>query len=216
MRVSCPRCRGPVRPPDLMHTDWRCDECGAVPPLHLPVQIGPEVMAAAVSEVGRHRDRVPLWCPWPLPAGWLVAGVGWVGDERSGVRATALAVTGPAPLSGGPADLLLVAETPGVGLAGRYAGLVGPDPGPLLAEAMRGRPAHAKVRAGGHPTPLWSIPAAEGCSAYAGEAHGVWLVGIAWPATTGYLLTDDLVLNDLVDWLPPELAYGAPSARLPG
>jgi hypothetical protein len=49
-----------------------------------------------------------------------------------------------------------------------------------------------------------------------GEANGVWLVGIAWPASAGYLLADELVLSDLVDWLPPELVYGAPSARLPG
>lgn len=205
-----------MRPPDLMHTDWRCDACGPVPPLHLPAQIGPEVLAAAVSEVARHRDRVPLWCPWPLPPGWMVAGVAWAGDERGGIRATALAATGPAPLAGGPADLLLVAEAPGVGLASRYAGLTGPDPGPLLAEAMAGRPSHAKVRAGGHPTPLWSVRSGEGRSAYAGEAGGVWLVGVAWPASTGYLLTDDLVLCDLVDWLPAELVYAAPSARLSG
>jgi hypothetical protein len=199
-----------------MHTEWRCDECGQVEPLHLPATIGPEVMAAAVSEVGRHRERVPLWCPWPLPAGWTVTGVAWAGDERGGIRATVLAATGPAPLTGGPSDLLLVAEAPGVGLASHYAGLTGADPGPLLAEAMAGQPAHAKVRADGHPAPLWSIPSAAGRSAYAGEARGVWLVGVAWPVSAGYLLTDGLVLLDLVDWLPPELVYGAPSARLPG
>jgi hypothetical protein len=125
-----------------------------------------------------------------------------------------VAATGPTPLTGGPSDLLLVAEAPGVGLASQYAGLSGPDPGPLLAEAMAGNPAHAKVRAGGHPAPLWSIPSAAGCSAYVGEAWGVWLVGLAWPANAGYLLADGLVLVDLVDWLPPELVYGAPSARL--
>lgn len=205
-----------MRPPDLMHTEWRCDECGPVAPLHLPAQIGPEVMAAAVTEVARHRERVPLWCLWPLPAGWTVTGVGWVGDERGGARATVLASTGPAPLTGGPSDLLLVAETLGVGLASHYAGLTGPDPGPLLAQAMTGHPAHAKVRAGGHPVPLWSIPSGEGRSAYAGEAHGVWLVAVAWPASAGYLLADGLALLDLVDWLPPELVYGARSARLPG
>jgi hypothetical protein len=80
---------------------------------------------------------------------------------------------------------------------------------------MLDQPAHAKLRAGGHPTPLWSVPSASGRSAYAGEAHGVWLVAVVWPAVAGYLLADDLVLRDLRDWLPPELVYGARSARLP-
>lgn len=199
-----------------MHSEWRCDDCGPVPPLYLPPHIGPEVMAAAVSEVARHAVRVPLWCPWPLPLGWTVTGVGWAGDEREGIRATVLATAGPAPLTGGPADLLVVAEAPGVGLASCLAGLAGLDPGALLAEAMAGQPAHAKVRADRHPAPLWSVPSAPGRSAYVGEAWGVWLVGITWPDTAGYLLTDELELRDLVDWLPPELVYGAPSARLPG
>jgi hypothetical protein len=144
-----------------------------------------------------------------------VTGVGWVGDERDGVRATVLAASGPALLTGGPADLLLVAEAPGVGLANQFAGLGGMDPGPLLAKAMVDQPAHAKVKAGGHPTPLWSVLSAAQGSAYVGEARGVWLVALAWPVTAGYLLVDDLVLLNLCDWLPPELVYGAPTARLP-
>lgn len=43
------------------------------------------------------------------------------GDERTGARATAVALAGPSPL-GGPADLVLVAEEPGVGLGARLAG----------------------------------------------------------------------------------------------
>lgn len=199
-----------------MHSSWRCDGCGSVPPLHLPAHIGPEVLASAVAEVSRYPDAPPLWCPWPLPTGWTVTGVGWAGDDREGVRATVLAGSGPAPLTGGPADLLLVAEAPGVGLAGQCAGLDGLDPGAVLAKAMLDQPAHAKLKAGGHPTPLWSVPSVPGRSAYAGEAHGVWLVAVVWPAVAGYLLADDLVLRDLRDWLPPELVYGARSARLPG
>ena len=199
-----------------MHSSWRCDGCGPVPPLHVPAHIGPEVMSAAVAELVRHPERVPLWCPWPAPTGWTVTGVGWVSDEREGVRATVLAASGPAPLTGGPADLLLIAEAPGTGLANRFADLGGMDPGPLLAKVMADQPAHAKLRVGGHPTPLWSVPSAPGRSAYVGEARGVWLVAIGWPASAGYLLADDLVLENLCDWLPPELVYGAPSARLPG
>jgi uncharacterized protein DUF6758 len=216
LRRSCPRCGGPVRPPDLMHSSWRCDGCGSVPPLHVPAHIGYDVLATAVAEVTRHKDPVPLWCPWPLPTGWTVTGVGWVADEREGVRATVLAGSGPTPLTGGPADLLLIAEAPGTGLASRYAGLAGPDPGPLLARAMEDQPAHAKPKAGGHPTPLWSVPSGTDRSAYVGEASGLWLVAVAWPITAGYLLVDDVVLQDLCDWLPPELVYGAPSARLHG
>jgi hypothetical protein len=197
-----------------MHSEWRCDRCGPGPPLQVPATVGAEVLAAAITELSRGPDPTPLWCPWPLPNGWTVTGVGWVGDDRAGARAAVLACSGPTPLTGGPADLLLVSEAPGTGLANRFAALGGMDPGRLLSKAMQAQPAHAKPKAGGHPTPLWSVPSAESCSAYIGEALGVWLVAVAWPPTAGYLLVDDLVLHDLVDWSPPELVYGAPSARL--
>ena len=197
-----------------MHSDWRCDTCGPVPPFHVPAHIGTDVLKAVLAEVERHQDPLPVWCPWPLPNGWTVTGVGWAGDEREPVRAVALAGGGPAPLTGGPADLLLISEAPGVGLASRYAGLSGPDPGPALAAAMAGRPADAKVRTYGHPTPLWSVPSPEDRSAYVGEAGGVWLVVVAWPASAGYLLAEDLVLCDLLDYFPAELVYGAVSVRL--
>jgi hypothetical protein len=203
-----------VRAPDLMHSEWRCDRCGPVLPLHLPGAINAEVMAGAVSEVARHQQRVPMWSLWPLPLGWTVTGVGWAADERSGVRACAVAGSGPSPLTGGPADLLLIAEAPGVGLASRYAGLTGPDPGAMLAEAMADNPPHAKLKAGGHPVPLWNIPSTDDRSAYVGEARAVWLVAVTWPAAAGYLLADDLVLRDLTEWLPPELVYGAFTPRL--
>jgi hypothetical protein len=212
VNVSCPRCDGPVRPPDLMHSEWRCDRCGPVVPLRVPPHVNAAVVAAVVERLSG--SGVPLWCPWPLPLGWTVTGVAWASDERSGARASGLAATGPSPLTGGPADLLLVAEAPGVGLASRLAGLLGPDPGPALAEAMASHPPHAKVRAGRHPVPLWSVPSAQDRSAYAGEAHAMWLVAVAWPETAGYQLSDDLVLRDLTEWLPGELVYGAPSARL--
>jgi hypothetical protein len=197
-----------------MHSEWRCDQCGPVLPLHVPSHINAEVMASAIGEVARHQRSAPMWCPWPLPAGWTVTGVAWAGDERSGTRACAVATSGPSPLTGGPADLLLVAESPGVGLASRFAGLTGPDPGSMLAEAMASNPPHAKLKAGRHPTPMWNIPSAEDRSAYVGEARAIWLVAIAWPASAGYLLADDLVLRDLTEWLPPEIVFGAPSPRL--
>jgi hypothetical protein len=204
-----------VRAPDLMHTDWRCDDCGPVPPLHVAKHIGPEILQTAVDRLGAAATAVPLWCPWPLPTGWTVTGVGWAGDDRMGVRATAVACSGPSPLGGGPADLVLIAEEPGVGLGNRFAGMPGIDPGPLLGELME-TTAHAKIKASGHPTPLWAVNSPDDRSAYAGEATGRWLFAIAWPATAGYLLAEDLALHDLSQWIPPELIYGAPSPYLHG
>ncbi|MDW5328768.1 DUF6758 family protein [Plantactinospora sp. KLBMP9567] len=236
--VSCPRCGGPVRAPDLMHTAWRCPDCGPVCPLHVAEHIGPEIVASTVERIIEQRDPadqengspatragspLPLWCPWPLPQGWTMTGVGWAGDDRGGVRATAVACTGPDPLGGGPADLVLVAEEPGVGLGTRLAGTTGVDPGPQLEEALTDpgsgsaeRIGHAKVRAAGHPTPLWSVKSPTDRSAYAGEARGIWLYAIAWPASAGYLLAEDVELHDLAEWTPPELVYGAPSPYLHG
>ena len=93
-----------------------------MPPLHVPEHIGAEIVASVVERItaGRPTGRaLPLWCPWPLPPGWTLTGVAWAGDDRTGVRATAVACSGPAPLGGGPADLVFVAEEPGVGLGTR-------------------------------------------------------------------------------------------------
>jgi hypothetical protein len=147
-----------------------------------------------------------------------VTGAGWAGDDRLGVRATALACSGPNPLGGGPADLVLVAEQPGVGLGARFSGIPGPDPGELLAEAMAGGHSgpHAKVPVGGHPTPLWCVKSPADRSAYVSEARGMWLYAVAWPASAGYIFADHVVLHDLTEWIPPELVYGAPSPYLHG
>lgn len=217
--VSCPRCGGPVRAPDLMNTDWRCDTDGAVLPLHVAEHIGAQIVETAVAKARSPRPGapdVPIWCPWPPLPGWTVTGVGWVGDERSGVRATALACSGPAVLQGGPADVLFVAEEPGVGLGTRFAGIPGPDPGPFLEGAGGHAPAHAKVRAAGWPTPLWSVKSASDRCAYVGEARGLWLYAVAWPAAAGYLLAEDLSLCDLTEDAPSELVFGAPSPYLHG
>lgn len=198
-----------------MHSDWRCGDCGPVIPLHVAEHINGEIVASTAAEAARGATHVPMWCPWPLPPGWTMTGIGWAGDDRSGVRATAVACSGPDLLGAGPADVLLIAEEPGVGLGTRFAGIPWPDPGPYLAEVMTGAP-HAKVKAGGHPAPLWSVNSPQDRSAYAGEAKGVWLYAVAWPASAGYLFADEVVLHDLAEWLPPELVYGAPSPYLHG
>jgi hypothetical protein len=212
-----------------MHSEWRCDDCGPVPPFHVAEHVGPEIVASALSTIAhaqaaQGRPQVPVWCPWPLPPGWTMTGVAWAGDDRTGVRATAVACSGPSPLRGGPADVVLVAEEPGVGLGNRFGGIPGPDPGPYIADAISDTAgyagehggAHAKIKVGGHPTPLWSVKSPTDRSAYAGEARGMWLYAITWPASAGYLLAEHVVLHDLSEWLPPELVYGAPSPYLHG
>ncbi len=208
MSVHCPRCGGPLRAPDLMHSGWRCEQHGAVPPLHVPRHVSAEV----VDSVRAH-SRVPLWCPWPPLSGWTVTGVGWAGDEATGASATLLACSGPAPL-GGPADVVLVAEEPGVGLGCWFAGFPGPDPGPVLEAEVSGDVAHAKIVAGGHPTPLWSVPSGPDRCVYVGEASGLWLYAVAFPAAAGYVLAEHVVLHDLTDSRPAELVYGALSPYL--
>jgi hypothetical protein len=156
--------------------------------------------------------RVPAWLPWPLLAGWRFTGIAEAGERQSGARAIATAFSGPSPL-GGDADLVLVAEELGVGLGARYAGLRGPDPGPLDDETA----AHAKVHAAGHPTAMWCVAAAEpDRAAFVGEALGRWLWAVLWPAEAAHLMYDNVVLVDLrdagaeLDLLP----FGALSPRL--
>jgi hypothetical protein len=199
-----------------MNSQWRCDSCGAVDPLHVAEHISAEIVLSCRDRVLQAESPVPIWCPWPLPPGWTVTGIAWAGDERYGGRATALAISGPAPLAEGPADIVFVAEQLGVGLGNRLSGIPGPDAGPVLRELMENNPPHAKVRAASHPTPLWAVPVSADRSVYVGEARGIWLYAITWPASAGYLFADDLVLHDLADSVPSELVYGAPSPVLHG
>ncbi|GAA0406654.1 hypothetical protein Acor_51530 [Acrocarpospora corrugata] len=164
---------------------------------------------AALTQV-RQSATVPLWIPWPLPTGWLVTGFGAAGDERTDIRGSVVAVSGPS-ITDGPADLLLIAEEPGIGLGAAYAGLAGPDPGDFVGAG----PPHVKVSVNGHPTPLWHVPDVPGDRAvYAGEALGRWLWTIAWPADAGLLLVPaQLTLIDFreVEW---DVPFGAFSPRL--
>ena len=166
------------------------------------------------------RTQVPVWLPWPLPRGWVVTGTTWAGDDRSGPRATAVALSGPAPL-GGMGEMLLVAEEPGTGLGARFAGLAGPDPGPVPDRAP-----DAKVHAAGHPTALWAVGSDPGRVGFVGEALGCWLYVVLWPERAQALLLEDLGLADArdlgheIDLVPtgaltPRLA-GAPAEAPPG
>jgi len=159
-------------------------------------------------QVGRRRSGVPMWVPWPSPPEWATTGLALAGDPDRPASAAAVAGTGPAPL-GGMAELVLVAEELGTGLGAGYAALSGPDPGGLLTGAPQ-----AGVRIGGHSMPLWSVPTREDRCVYVGEALGVWLWAVLWPAEAGVLLLEDLVLHDLREHIPGDVRFGPPSPYL--
>jgi hypothetical protein len=188
-----------------MSSAWECGVHGSVPPLRVLPRVGPEVLPQVVA-----RSGVPLWCPLPLLPGWTVAGLALAGDDRAPAVGSALALGGPSPL-GGPADLVLVAEEPGVGLGARLAGAPDLDPG----DAVSGAP-EDKLEVAGHPTALWRCASAEDRVAFVGEALGVWLYAVLWPPAAELVLLEHVVLHDLrhdshVDLTLP---VGAPTARL--
>ena len=154
---------------------------------------------------------VPVMLPWPLPDGWLVTGFAAAGDERSGTRGSAVALSGPNPV-GGPGELLLICEELGVGLGSWCAGLDGPDPG----ADFPGCSPQARVQFGNHEFPLWHVDA-PGCAAFVGEVMGSWLWVVLWPDTAGTLLLEPMRLLDLRDpGQDLDLPFGARSPRLPG
>ncbi|WP_261553681.1 DUF6758 family protein [Frankia tisae] len=202
--ATCPRCLGPLRPPDLWSSQYRCDEHGEVSPYRTAVSSREQALQSLATS-----STVPVWLPEPMPVHWYVSGIGWAGDDRTGPRASALALAGPCPL-GGPAEMILVAEAPGVGLAAQLAGLAGPDP-----EALPGA-SEAKVEAAGHPTAMWPLAVRPDRAAFVGEARGVWLWLVLWPADAALILLEHLVLRDVRD--APEIGersfFGATSEHL--
>ncbi len=208
MARTCPRCSGELRPPGLMDSGWVCARHGEVT---APYARLPHPTAEAVRQLAR-ADGVPLWSALPLPGGWTLAGLGTANDTRTGrARATAVALAGPSPL-GGPADLLLVAEEPGVGLGEHVAGMPDLDPG----DCTQGPP-DATVEAAGHVTPLWRCRSAADRVALVGEALGVWLWAVLWPPEAELVLLEQVQLHDLRHGAHAELdlPLGAPSPRLP-
>lgn len=183
---TCPRCASELTAPDMWTSEWRCAWHGSTVPVQPPVQ-----PSAAVVHSLAAQSALPLWIPWPLPRGWVITGVLQAGDDVTGIRATALALGGPNPL-GGAAEMVIVAEEPGVGLGARFAGLPGPDPGPV----GEGSP-YARLEADGRPTGLWHVPADADRAVAVGESSGCWLWTVLRPATAGALLVEDLALADL-------------------
>jgi hypothetical protein len=203
-KAACPRCGRPLRQPSAWSSAWRCDLHGDVHPL-LP--------AFSPSNDGLdgllRTAQVPVWLPWPLPQGWLVTGFAGAGDERTGSRASVVALSGPSPL-GGPGDMLIVAEEPGTGLGAGLAGLDAIDPGTGFAAEQP----TATAQFDNHDIPLWLVDSPDR-AVFAGEAKACWLWLVMWPETTGCLLVDPIELRDLREPLQDlDLPFGAPSARL--
>jgi hypothetical protein len=141
-----------------------------------------------------------------------VAGFACAGDERTGARATIVALSGPNPL-GGPGDMLVVAEDPGIGLGAGLAGLEEVDPGGGFAITQPS----AAASFGNRDVPLWLVDTPDR-AVFAGEAEACWLWLVLWPETAGALLIDPIELRDLRDLRDPcqdlDLPFGAPSPRL--
>jgi hypothetical protein len=203
--ATCPRCAGSLLAPGYWSSAWQCERHGEV----LPFYLAPQPSLAAIDRLVADA-KVPVWVPRPLPVGWTVTGVGWAGDSRTRSRASLIALSGPSPAQHGAADLIIVAEEPGVGLGARFAGLAGPDPGD-----SPGRAPDVKIEAAGHPTPLWRTAQAEGRCTLVGEAKAQWLWTILWPEAAWRIL-DKIALHDLRDGGHPELelVFGAATPRL--
>jgi hypothetical protein len=201
----CPRCGGQLRAPGLWSSSWECPRHGTVHPYSVLTHLGTDAIDHVVA-----RAKVPLWMPHAMPYGWVCSGIGYAGDERTGAIATATCMSGPSPL-GGAADLVVVAEEPGVGLGARHGGMAESDPG----DRIDGGAPHAKVNAASHPTALWSVPGPDDRAVFVGEAKGLWLWAVLWPASAGVVMYDEVSLTDLRDW-PPDLAleFGSVSPRL--
>jgi hypothetical protein len=205
MKAMCPRCGGKAHEPTAWSSAWRCDQHGEIYPLSPARQPGPDGLNALAKNA-----KVPVLLPWPLPHCWLVTGFAGAGDERTGLRGIAIALSGPHPL-GGPADLVVVAEEPGVGLGAGLAGLAGRDPGDGFASGMP----DASVRVAHHEAPLWLVES-DRTAVFAGEVEGSWVWVLLWPDTAGVLLIEPLPLWDLRDTTQElDVPFGALSTRLP-
>jgi hypothetical protein len=158
---------------------------GPVPPVHR----APEPSADWLRHVSA-TSRVPVWLPWPLPEAWVVSAVAPVGDDVRGVPAVATVLTGPSPL-GGPAEMLVVAEEPGVGFATGVLGLEGTDPGAAVQ-----RSPYTHVDVDDHSVPLWLVADSRDDAVVVGERDLVWLWVVVRPASAGAMLVDRLAFVD--------------------
>lgn len=206
----CSRCAGRLVPPGPYDSTWRCAVHGSVPPLKV---LGPG--GASLRHACRSAT-VPVWLPDPVPVGWTHTGSVVVGAGRSGFCAVVNAFGLPHPL-GGDAEILLAAEEAHVGSGAVYAGLAGASgPRSVDVPSFVSGPVTGHVTARERPTAMWSVPGSDDRAAFVGEAGGVWLWLVVFPAEAAFLLLDGLELVDARDGLPVVPAGTAsPRLRLP-
>lgn len=182
----CPRCTLLVTKDKQGR--WWCPTDGEVAAVAPPVEPSVYALLDHLSQVA-----APTWVPWPMPAQWSLAGVGWAAGPFGDVQAATTALTGPDVISG-LADLIIACEEPGVGLGARYAGVPGLDVG----TEVNGAPPAVHVEVAGRATPLWWLGGRDR-DVFVGEASGRWLWLVTWPATSGAIIRDGLRLVDLHD-----------------
>lgn len=134
----------------------------------------------------------PLWCPWPLPTGWVFTGLAYTAHDSSVEAGSVSSWSGP-DLFGDPAELLLVSEEAGAGIGSWLAGRQQTYPGSGVGE---GTP-HARFTVDERAVPLWSVDGvAADRAVYAGEAAGRWLWVIVHPAESGAIVVAPMQLAD--------------------
>jgi hypothetical protein len=202
--LGCPRCPTPL---EESHDGWVCPDHGVVPLLRRPVESTYDDFAAHLLVAG----GFPTYLPWPMSPGWRVSDFAVVAGPMVAVG-TLCCCSGTSD-GDGPVDLMVAAEEPGTGLGGRYAGLLGADPGP---EVGRG-PASARVRVEGRPVALWSVSTSTvdadfDRSVFVGEAFGRWLWLVLRPASAMLLLREEWTMQDASSIGPAlvEIEFGGP------
>src|SRR5664280_2141565 len=167
----CPRCAGALRPPDLWSSEWRCGVHGDVAPFYVAARVCVEALQHVLAQA-----IVPVWLPQPMLPGWTVSGLGHAGDERSGGRATVVAISGPSPL-GGPARKQ-PRPTPGSSaISSRSAGPPSGD-GPEIATTVARPPDRSSPAC---PRPETVHPGSIGCGSHTGTM--AW-ARTCWSAST--------------------------------
>ncbi len=196
LAAGCPRCASAVKESGRR---WECEEHGIITPLW-------RVRHAAYEAFAEHLVRarpLPTWVPWPLAPGWQLTDFGCVVAAGEDARATFVSSVGTNDLDG-VVEVSVVTEEPGEGLGARCAGVTHTDPGAQISG-----PAPVRVRADGHPVPLWALSTSDhdetfDRSVFAGEVGGRWLWLVLRPASAALMLTDAWELRD-VSGLGPEL-----------
>lgn len=206
LEPECPRCTATVTGAG---SSWRCATHDEIVPLWRVLDPGYD----AFAEYLVLSRPLPTWLPWPLPDQWQVTDFGCVGLEGFDPQAAFVTCSGPSELEG-IAELTVITEEPGVGLAARCGGAEHADPG---REAGEGVPP-TRIRVDGATVPMWVISTTPGTgtldrAVLAGEAMGRWIWLVLRPASAALLLPEMGPLQDVAE-LGPQLVT-LPFGRVP-